>query len=143
MLPYFNTYMNEIAQSYADGLIKELTRMNLYKNLPSMVEKIVYNGPATIVFWKDGTKTVIKCHEGDQFDEVTGFLLCCLRKMMTQNSYSELCEVLDRVYATKAERIANEKKPCECEKVNTFHIRSRFDILEEEIAKLKKEVGID
>lgn len=136
-------YLNEIARSHADGLIKELTRMNLYKNLPSMVEKIVYNGPATIIFWSDGTKTVIKCHEGDQFDEVTGFLLCCLRKMMTQNSYSELCEVLDSVYASKAERLANEKKACECEKANTFHLRSRFDILEEEIAKLKKEVGID
>lgn len=139
MFPYFN----EVAQSYADGLMKELTKMNLYKNLPSTVEKIVYNGPATIVFWKDGTKTVIKCHEGDQFDEVTGFLLCCLRKMLTQNSYSELCEVLDRVYASKAERITNENKVCECEKANTFHLRSRFDILEEEIAKLKKEVGID
>lgn len=143
MLPYFNTYMNEVAQSYADGLMKELTKMNLYKNLPSTVEKIVYNGPATIVFWKDGTKTVVKCHEGDQFDEVTGFLLCCLRKMMTQHSYSELCGVLDSVYASKAERLANENKVCECEKANTFRIRSRFDILEEEIAKLKKEVGID
>ena len=139
MFPYFN----EVAQSYADGLMKELTKMNLYKNLPSTVEKIVYNGPATIVFWTDGTKTVIKCHEGDQFDEVTGFLLCCLRKMMTQHSYSELCGVLDSVYASKAERLANENKVCECEKVHTFRIRSRFDILEEEIAKLKKEVGID
>lgn len=139
MLPYFD----EVALSYANGLMKELTKMNLYKNLPSMVEKITYCGPATIVFWKDGTKTVIKCHEGDQFDEVTGFLLCCLRKMMTQKSYSELCDVLDGVYAAKAERLANEKKVCECEKANTFRIRSRFDILEEEIAKLKKEVGID
>ena len=139
MFPYFN----EVAQSYADGLMKEFTKMNLYKNLPSTVEKIVYNGPATIVFWTDGTKTVIKCHEGDQFDEVTGFLLCCLRKMMTQHSYSELCGILDSVYASKAERLANENKVCECEKANTFRIRSRFDILEEEIAKLKKEVGID
>lgn len=139
MFPYFD----EVTQAYAGGLIKELTKMNFYKNLPSMVESITYNGPATIVFWKDGTKTVIKCHEGDQFDEVTGFLLCCLRKMMTQHSYSELCDILDQVYATKAERLANENKICECEKAHTFHIRSRFDILEEEVAKLKKEVGID
>ena len=139
MFPYFD----EAAQLYAGGLMKELIKMNLYKNLPSMVEKITYCGPATIVFWNDGTKTVIKCHEGDQFDEVTGFLLCCLRKMMTQKSYSELCDILDGVYASKAERLANEKKVCECKKADTFRIRSRFDILEEEIAKLKKEVGID
>lgn len=27
------------------------------------VERVIYNAPATIVFWTDGTKTVVKCHE--------------------------------------------------------------------------------
>jgi len=26
-------------------------------------KKVIYNGPATIVFWNDGTKTVVKCSE--------------------------------------------------------------------------------
>jgi len=45
------------------------------------IEKVVYNDPATIVYWNDGTKTVVKCHEGDIFDERTGFLLCCAKKL--------------------------------------------------------------
>lgn len=45
------------------------------------VEKVVYNDPATIVIWNDGTKTVVKCHEGDVYDPEKGFLLCCAKKL--------------------------------------------------------------
>lgn len=45
-------------------------------------EKVIYNKPATIVFWNDGTKTVVRCHEGDVYDEREGFLLCCAKKLM-------------------------------------------------------------
>lgn len=48
---------------------------------PFGVEKVVYNDPATVVMWSDGTKTVVKCHEGDVYDEETGFLLCCAKKL--------------------------------------------------------------
>ena len=45
------------------------------------VERVIYADPATIVYWGDGTKTIVKCHEGDMFDERTGFLLCCAKKL--------------------------------------------------------------
>ena len=45
------------------------------------VEKVIYNDPATIVIWNDGTKTVVKCHEGDRYDPEKGFLLCCAKKL--------------------------------------------------------------
>lgn len=41
------------------------------------VEKIITNGPATIVFWNDGTKTVVKCDihdEDDLYDAVANAL---------------------------------------------------------------------
>lgn len=44
------------------------------------VEKVIYNGPATIVFWKDGTKTVVKCDEEDRFSRETGLLMCIAKK---------------------------------------------------------------
>lgn len=37
------------------------------------VMRIIFNPPATIVFWMDGTKTVVKCAEGEKFDPYTGF----------------------------------------------------------------------
>ena len=43
-------------------------------------EKVIINPPAVIVFWSDGTKTVTKCHEGDEFSAMMGILVCSLRK---------------------------------------------------------------
>lgn len=37
------------------------------------VKRIIFNPPATIVFWIDGSKTVVKCAEGEKFDPYTGF----------------------------------------------------------------------
>lgn len=37
------------------------------------VKKIIYNDPATIVFWGDGSKTVVKCMKGEKFNPYHGF----------------------------------------------------------------------
>lgn len=44
------------------------------------VKKIIFNDPATIVYWKDGTKTVVKCQDGDDFDSEKGFAMAFLKK---------------------------------------------------------------
>lgn len=53
------------------------SRMNAYR---FEVEKVIYNYPATIVLWKDGTKTVVKCSDKDYYDKLTGFLMCLAKK---------------------------------------------------------------
>lgn len=42
--------------------------------------RIVRNGPAMVVFWNDGTKTVVKCHE-EEFDFEKGLAMALARKM--------------------------------------------------------------
>ena len=44
------------------------------------VKKVIFNDPATIVYWKDGTKTVVKCQKGDYFDLEKGFAMAFLKK---------------------------------------------------------------
>jgi len=44
-------------------------------------DKIIFNPPATVVYWKDGTKTVSKVAEGETFVEEVGFAACVLRKL--------------------------------------------------------------
>lgn len=34
-----------------------------------IIKKVIFNPPATIVLWGDGTKTVVKCHDEDPYDE--------------------------------------------------------------------------
>lgn len=49
------------------------------------IEKVIFNDPATIVFWADGTKTVVKCDEEDIYDEQTGLLMCIAKKVFGNN----------------------------------------------------------
>ena len=46
------------------------------------ITKVVYNGPATIVFWSDDTKTVSKCAPEDEFSPETGLAICFLKKIV-------------------------------------------------------------
>ena len=45
------------------------------------IKKVIYNGPATIILWDDGTKTVVKCKEGDPYSHEAGFALAVLKRM--------------------------------------------------------------
>lgn len=43
--------------------------------------KVIYNNPATIIEWSDGTKTVSKCAPNDLYNTTTGLTLCILKKL--------------------------------------------------------------
>lgn len=44
------------------------------------VKRVIVNGPATIVLWEDGTKTVAKCLPEDKFDFEKGIAICFMKK---------------------------------------------------------------
>lgn len=46
------------------------------------VKRVIFNDPATIILWKDGTKTVVKCQNGEAFDPEKGFALAYLKKLL-------------------------------------------------------------
>ena len=56
------------------------------------IKKIVYNPPATIVFWNDGTKTVSKCESGDIYTKEMGFMLCVLKKKYGNKTFHDMME---------------------------------------------------
>ena len=53
------------------------------------IKEVIYNKPATIVRWSDGTKTVSKCSNGDKYSEETGLLYCTMKKL-SSNSIDKL-----------------------------------------------------
>lgn len=56
-------------------------RMNIpYGSLPK-IKDVIFNPPATIVFWADNTKTVVKCQEGDDFDAEKGLTMAITKKL--------------------------------------------------------------
>lgn len=46
----------------------------------SEIKKVIFNDPATIVFWSDGTKTIVKCTEDDVFDAEKGLSMAICKK---------------------------------------------------------------
>ena len=55
------------------------------KRLPE-IKNVKFNGPATIVFWADGTKTVVKCQDGDDYSEEVGLAMCIVKKVFGNTS---------------------------------------------------------
>ena len=57
------------------------------------IKKVIYNGPATIVLWDDGTKTVVKCKEGDPYSPEAGFALAVLKRLTGNDFHKYLRKV--------------------------------------------------
>lgn len=45
------------------------------------IRKVIFNDPATIVLWSDGTKTVVKCGPEDSYDMEKGLAMAIVKKM--------------------------------------------------------------
>jgi len=64
---------------------------------PYGIKKVIFHDPATIVLWEDGTKTVVKCQEGDTYSKEIGLAMCMLKKYMGNkgnfnNVFKKYCE---------------------------------------------------
>lgn len=71
------------------------------QKLIAEIKEVRYNGPATIIFWGDGTKTVVKCCDEDINNPVIGYLMAVNKKVMSSNAYHELCQALIDIYPVK------------------------------------------
>lgn len=59
--------------------------VDVLKGLPSLndstaIKEVIFHDPATIVYWEDGTKTVVKCQD-EQFDKEKGLLAAIAKKV--------------------------------------------------------------
>lgn len=50
------------------------------------IRKVIFNDPATIVLWSDGTKTVVKCGPEDTFDMEKGLAMAIIKKMASNDN---------------------------------------------------------
>lgn len=89
----------------ADGCI-HYRRMNDYIRVTELMREdleitdVIFNPPATIVFWNDGTKTVVKCGEFDTFDPEKGLAMAiCKRTAGNKGNYfNEFKKWVERYY---------------------------------------------
>ena len=51
------------------------------------IKNVIFNPPATIVFWNDGTKTVVKCQNHEEFDHEKGLAMAFFKKMHSNKGH--------------------------------------------------------
>ena len=59
-------------------------------------ERVLFDGPATIVFWDDGSKTVAKCAAGDAYSEHAGFMAAFCKRFITGSRMGRLVSGAER-----------------------------------------------
>lgn len=56
------------------------------------IDKVIYNNPATIIFWNDNTKTVAKCEPNEKYDKEKGFMVAYLKKLIGNKDLHKMLE---------------------------------------------------
>lgn len=46
------------------------------------IKNVYFNEPVTVVLWEDGTKTIVKCQEGDTYSKETGLAVAIAKKAL-------------------------------------------------------------
>lgn len=71
-----------VFESYVAGLT-----VSPYQKAMSRIKNVIFNDPATIVFWNDGTKTVVKCGKDDTFDPEKGLAMAISKYFFDNAGY--------------------------------------------------------
>lgn len=72
-------------------MIREYQERSLY----FAIRDIIFNGPATIVIWQDGTKTVVKCQNGERYDKEKAIAMA-ISKRALGNSFNDVFGIAER-----------------------------------------------
>ena len=82
-------------EKYCDADIKQVR--NLYYGLSLTIKDVIFNPPATIVFWMDGTKTVVKDQGEVFYDPEKGMAMAVAKKAFGNqgNYYNQFKKHID------------------------------------------------
>lgn len=85
------------------------------------IKRVITHNPATIVFWADGAKTVVKCQDGDVYSPEVGIAMCFMKKALGNksnfnNTFKKHISIVDKrdaVFMADLKKFVNkpEKKP--------------------------------
>lgn len=75
------------ARIYYDAVTRKFDYRNCASTIKTgktfpEIKKVIFNGPATIVFWDDGEKTIVKCMDKDIYDPEKGLAMAICKKVL-------------------------------------------------------------
>lgn len=91
--PYYRNYLvteRNFTQILDQFMFNENNSKPSLKTKTILIENVIFNEPATIVFWSDGTKTIVKSQE-EPFDKEKGLAMAMIKKIYgNKGSYNEI-----------------------------------------------------
>ena len=73
-------------------------------------KKIIFNGPCTIILWKDGTKTIAKTSSDEEvFDPEKGVAICFMKKILGHTETNKILRKANKDYYDEIARVANKQ----------------------------------
>lgn len=89
---------------------------SLVKRSTFCPKRIIVNGPCTIVFWNDGTKTIVRKSEGEIHNVYNAFCAALAKKMFGNNT--QVCKMVKEMTVVEKKKEKKDKKGAddECKK---------------------------
>lgn len=94
---------NIIGLKLPDDIEKSFPPLKPYKLTH---DKVIFNGPATIVIWKDGSKTISKCSEDDIFDSEKAIAICFMKRALGEREAKKILKKEVAEYELNTETIS-------------------------------------
>ena len=79
----YNMYMNSSYGVEGISTSNKVAYNSMWKR--TKIKNVIFNDTATIVFWSDGTKTVVKCGKNDIYDPEKGLAMAVAKKYLGTN----------------------------------------------------------
>ena len=84
-------YGEDLDADIYTAIQKAMTNLSVTGTFMPAIENVMFKDPATIVFWDDGDKTVVKCQPGDTFSAEAGLTAAMLKKYMgNDNTFNKV-----------------------------------------------------
>lgn len=101
-------YESRLDDEYYDAL--KAVREYEMRNSMFGIKNVIHHDPATIVYWCDGTKTVVKCGENDIYDPEKGLAMAIAKKVLGNegNYYNEFKKWLPKEETNASDNQADE-----------------------------------
>lgn len=90
---YANTDIYSVVTDPSYAIVDNVYKIDYYDKMfirQPEIKKVIFNDPATIVYWEDCTKTVVKC-EKEKYDPEKGLAMAIAKRALgNQGNYFEV-----------------------------------------------------
>lgn len=92
---FFDAMINAYFESTRNPYIKHLS-LNGNDAYIKNIDRIICSPPATIIIWKNGNKSIVKCMDTDIYNPEQGIAMCLLKEMLSADTYRELKKIMEK-----------------------------------------------